>query len=87
MGENSWPLSAFCVAMLYTVVGLGGHMAQVRGEKRQHLVVLDAPTDLGLKPSGVDGLAATLRRTGLVEQLGATYAGEVRALPYDAARP
>jgi arginase len=61
-------------------------MAQVRGEKRRRLAVLDAPTDLGLKPSGVDRLAGALRETGLVEQLGATYAGEVRALPYDAAR-
>ena len=61
-------------------------MAQVRSEKRRRLAVLDAPTDLGLKPSGVDGLAGALRGTGLVEQLGATYAGEVRALPYDAAR-
>jgi hypothetical protein len=85
-GENSLPLSAFCVAMLYTVVGFGGHMVQVRGEKTRRLAVLDAPTDLGLKPSGVDVLAAALRGTGLVEQLGATYAGEIRARPYDAAR-
>ena len=60
--------------------------AYVEGEKRRRLAVLDSPTDLGLKPSGVDRLAAALRGTGLVEQLGATYAGEVRALPYDAAR-
>ena len=48
--------------------------------------MLDAPTDLGLKPSGVDRLAAAMRGTGLVEHLNATYAGEVRALPYDTTR-
>src|SRR5688500_8315225 len=61
-------------------------MARVGGGKGRRVAVLDAPTDLGLKPSGVDGLAATLRGTGLVEQLGATYAGEVPAVRYDAAR-
>jgi len=50
--------------------------------------VLDAPSNLGLRPPqpgtvpGVAGMAAALRRRGLVSRLGARNAGRVDAPPY-----
>ena len=52
------------------------------------IAVLDAPTNLGLRPPaagvepGVSGLAAALRECGVVERLGARDAGVVQAPPY-----
>ncbi len=52
------------------------------------IAVLDAPTNLGLRPPaagvepGVSGLAAALRGCGVVERLGARDAGVVEAPPY-----
>lgn len=57
------------------------------------LAILDAPSNLGLmapaegREPGARYLAATLRRHGLVEQLGAYDAGVVAAPPYDPHRP
>lgn len=48
--------------------------------------VLDAPSVLGLRPTGVERLPAALRAAGLLEGLGASDAGVVPAPPYDARR-
>jgi arginase len=52
----------------------------------RRFAVLDAPSNLGLRPTGVEKLAATLRSAGLVEALRAEYAGELPAPPYDPRR-
>ncbi len=49
--------------------------------------IIEAPSVLGLKPTGVDQLPAALRRHGLVERLGARVAASLAPPPYDAARP
>ena len=49
--------------------------------------VIEAPSILGLKPTGVDRLPAALRRYRLVERLGARVAATLQPPPYDAARP
>jgi arginase len=47
-------------------------------------VVIDAPSILGLNPTGVETLPEALKRAGLVEGLKAQYAGRVEAPPYNA---
>src|SRR5829696_2398617 len=47
------------------------------------ITILDAPTNLGLLPSGVERLGEALRAARLREGLGAGYAGRVEPLPYD----
>ena len=49
--------------------------------------IIEAPSVLGLKPTGVDRLPDALRRHGLVERLGARVAASLVPRPYDAARP
>jgi len=44
------------------------------------LAVLDAPSILGLRPTGVERLPEALRSTGLLEHLGAEDAGRVEPL-------
>jgi arginase len=44
------------------------------------IAVLDAPSILGLRPTGVEHLAEALRAIGLVERLGAEDAGRVEPL-------
>jgi arginase len=57
-------------------------------ERSVQIVVIDAPTNLGLRPPapgmepGVKNLAAALRKTGLVERLGARDAGQVEPPSY-----
>jgi arginase len=51
-----------------------------------NVTILDAPTNLGLMPTGVEGLGAALRAAGLREGLGAAYAGRVEPLAYDERR-
>ncbi|WP_030390514.1 arginase family protein [Streptomyces sp. NRRL S-241] len=48
--------------------------------------VIEAPSVLGLRPSGVQDLPAALLRAGLAERLGAVRAGRVEAGAYDARR-
>jgi arginase len=45
--------------------------------------VLEAPSVLGLKPTGVDGLPERLLRNGLADRLNARHAGRVEPPPYD----
>lgn len=44
--------------------------------------IVEAPSVLGLKPTGVDGLPARLLELGLAERIGARRAGRVDAPPY-----
>jgi arginase len=49
--------------------------------------IVEAPSVLGLKPTGVDGLAAALLRHGLADRLGARLAARLTPPPYEADRP
>jgi len=54
--------------------------------KRKYTIV-DAPSILGLRPTGVELLPETLRRSGLLERLNAEYCGAVTpSAPYDSSR-
>lgn len=54
--------------------------------KRKYAIV-DAPSILGLRPTGVELLPETLRRLGLLERLNAEYCGAVTpSAPYDSSR-
>ena len=44
--------------------------------------VIDAPSTLGLRPTGVETLPIALKSAGLLTKLAATYAGRVTPLPY-----
>ena len=54
----------------------------------RNILVVDAPTNLGLSPPGpgrepgVYGLASALRANGIVSRLGATDGGTVVSPPY-----
>jgi arginase len=50
------------------------------------ITILEAPTNLGLLPSGVERLGEALQAAGLREHLNAAYGGRLEALPYDARR-
>jgi arginase len=45
--------------------------------------VIEAPSILGLKPTGVEALPEALLAQGLIERLGARHAGRVDPFPYD----
>ena len=49
-------------------------------------VIVDAPSVLGLRPSGVEDLPEALKAAGLQAGLNAEYAGRVEPPPYDAKR-
>lgn len=51
-----------------------------------NIMIVDAPTNLGLLPNGVDGLGAALQAAGLRQGLNAAYTGRVEPLPYDEQR-
>jgi arginase len=44
--------------------------------------VLDAPSNLGLSPSGVETLPVALKSAGLLRRLNAAYAGRIAPLPF-----
>src|SRR5918992_2910839 len=48
--------------------------------------IIEAPSNLGLKPTGVERAPQALRRAGLVAGLGAGDAGRVEAAAYDPRR-
>ncbi len=48
--------------------------------------VIDAPSILGLSPSGVETLPEALKNAGLIQGLQATYAGRVDVPPYQSTR-
>jgi arginase len=49
-------------------------------------IVIDAPSNLGLRPTGVEMLPVALKSAGLLSKLSATYAGRVTPLPYQVDR-
>ncbi|MGH2559649.1 MAG: arginase family protein [Thermomicrobiales bacterium] len=51
----------------------------------EHAIV-EAPSNLGLRPTGVETLPAAVLGAGLAERIGARRAGLVPPLPYDARR-
>jgi len=51
-----------------------------------HFMVIDAPSVLGLKPTGVERLPDALKAAGLLARLDAEYAGRIEPLPYDMRR-
>lgn len=53
---------------------------------RRPYAIIEAPSILGLKPTGVDRLARCLLSNGLAERLSARYAGCVDPPPYSAER-
>jgi arginase len=53
---------------------------------QKRYAVIEAPSILGLKPTGVERLAHTLLGHGLAERLNARYAGRVEPAPYDTTR-
>ena len=52
------------------------------GTAMPHYTVIDAPSNLGLRPTGIETLPVALKSAGLVTKLSATYAGYVTPLPY-----
>ena len=51
-----------------------------------HFAVIDAPSFLGLKPTGVERLPEALKAAGLMAGLNAEYAGRVEPPPYNPRR-
>jgi arginase len=51
-----------------------------------HFAVIDAPSILGLRPSGVEHLPESLKAVGLLDALGAEYVRRVEPPPYDPQR-
>ncbi|MFF5367356.1 arginase family protein [Streptomyces sp. NPDC013187] len=49
----------------------------------RRLAIIEAPSVLGLRPTGVEDLPAALLGAGLAEGLGAVHAGRVEPPPYD----
>ena len=49
---------------------------------RRRYAIIEAPSILGLKPTGVDRLPQALLDNGLAERVGARHAGRVAPLPY-----
>ncbi|HEY9802574.1 MAG TPA: arginase family protein [Leptolyngbyaceae cyanobacterium] len=48
--------------------------------------IIDAPSILGLRPTGVEHLPEALKGAGLLEKLNAEYKGNVLTLPYNPVR-
>lgn len=54
---------------------------------KSHISILDAPSILGLKPTGVEKLPEALKAAGLFESLNAQYLGRIQPLfSYDSER-
>jgi arginase len=51
-----------------------------------HFAVIDAPSVLGLRPTGVEHLPGALKAAGLMAGLNAEYAGRVETSPYNPRR-
>ena len=48
--------------------------------------IIDAPSTLGLRPTGVEDLPEALKSAGLMRELRAEYGGRVSPLPYSSER-
>lgn len=51
-----------------------------------HFTVIDAPSNLGLRPTGVESLPLALKSAGLLTRLSASYSGRVAPFPYQVDR-
>jgi len=51
-----------------------------------HFAVIDAPSVLGLRPTGVERLPEALKAAGLMARLNAEYAGRIEPPPYNPRR-
>jgi arginase len=49
-------------------------------------IIIDAPSPLGVGPTGVEYLPDALKRAGLLEGLNAKYAGKVQSTPHNPTR-
>lgn len=52
----------------------------------QRFAIIDAPSILGLQPTGVEYLPDAMKAAGLIERLAAEYVGQVSALEYNSKR-
>ena len=52
----------------------------------QRFAIIDSPSILGLRPTGVEHLPEALKAAGLMSRLNAEYAGQVLPLPYNSER-
>jgi arginase len=48
--------------------------------------IIDAPSNLGLRPTGVERLPKALKSAGLMSKLSAEYGGQISPLPYSSER-
>ena len=48
--------------------------------------IIDAPSNLGLRPTGVERLPEALKSAGLMSKLSAEYGGQISPLPYSSER-
>ncbi|RYZ09917.1 MAG: arginase family protein [Myxococcales bacterium] len=62
------------------------HHAGVGERKPNRYAVIEAPSILGLRPSGVEELPAALLRHGLLERIGARHAARLTTPPYSTER-
>ena len=53
---------------------------------KSRFTIIDAPSILGLRPTGVEYLPEALKGAVLIERLNADYAGKVSSLPYNSER-
>ena len=53
---------------------------------KSRFTIIDAPSILGLRPTGVETLPEALKKAGLIDRLNADYAGRVSPLPYNSER-
>ena len=56
---------------------------RLKGKMRPQFAIIDAPSILGLRPTGVEHLPEALRAAGLLTDLRAEYAGRISSLPYN----
>ena len=65
---------------------LGGERGAFRGGPPLRYAIIEAPTNLGLRPTGVEKLADTLLSHGLDRRIQARRAGRLTVPPYDSRR-
>ena len=53
---------------------------------KSRFTIIDAPSILGLRPTGVEYLPEALKAAGLIKELNADYTGKVSSLPYNLER-
>jgi arginase len=64
----------------------GGAVGPIEEPDVRNVTIVEAPSVLGLRPTGVEDLPTALLGAGLAEGLGAGHAGRVEPPPYDPER-